>query len=98
MRRDVLAGALNDFLKSACSPSARETSVFSFSHSYATTARMAPNWIEISALAATSPVNPNAWPAKIKWPVDETGRNSVSPSTMPRITARAGPHSFMRRP
>src|SRR3954470_20991584 len=25
--------------------------------------------------------------ARIKWPVEETGRNSVTPSTMPRMTA-----------
>src|SRR6187401_1393750 len=59
---------------------------------------MAPSWMEISVLEATSPVNPNAWPAKIRWPVEDTGRNSVSPSTMPRITARVGPHSFIGRP
>jgi hypothetical protein len=29
---------------------------------------------------------PNKAPAKIKWPVDEMGKNSVKPSTMP-ITA-----------
>jgi hypothetical protein len=57
---------------------------------------MAPSWIEISALAARAPSNPKTCPTRIKWPVDETGRNSVSPSTIPKIVARPGPHSFMR--
>src|SRR3979409_2699341 len=60
------------------------------------TDRMAPSWIEISALAARAPSNPRTWPTRIKGPVDETGKNSVSPSTIPKIVARPGPHSFMR--
>jgi hypothetical protein len=27
------------------------------------------------------------FPARIRWPVEEMGRNSVSPSTMPRMAA-----------
>ncbi len=52
-----------------------------------TTARMAPSWMITSKLSAFGPVNPRRWPARIRWPVEETGRNSVSPSTMPRMAA-----------
>src|SRR5438445_4744654 len=52
-----------------------------------TTARMAPSWMMISKAAARGPTNPSAWPARIRWPVDETGRNSVAPSTSPRMIA-----------
>src|SRR5437763_8452535 len=31
--------------------------------------------------------NPSSLVARIKWPVEETGRNSVTPSTMPRMIA-----------
>src|SRR5438309_1220384 len=51
------------------------------------TARMAPSWMMISKAAARGPTNPSAWPARIRWPVDETGRNSVAPSTNPRMIA-----------
>src|SRR2546425_1697373 len=52
-----------------------------------TTARMAPSWMMISKAAARGPTKPSAWPARIRWPVDETGRNSVAPSTSPRMIA-----------
>ena len=55
--------------------------------SMTTTARMAPIWMKISKVAARAPVNPRRLPATIRWPVDETGRNSVRPSTIPRATA-----------
>ena len=51
------------------------------------TARIAPAWITISKSFAFSPVYPRSEPATIRCPVDETGRNSVRPSTMPRIAA-----------
>src|SRR3954454_9621958 len=31
--------------------------------------------------------NPSSSVARIKWPVEDTGRNSVTPSTMPRMIA-----------
>jgi hypothetical protein len=36
---------------------------------------------------ARSPVWPSSDPATIRWPVELTGRNSVSPSTMPSASA-----------
>src|SRR6266581_105039 len=48
---------------------------------------MAPSWMMISKAAARGPTNPSAWPTRIRWPVDETGRNSVTPSTSPRMMA-----------
>src|SRR2546428_6821321 len=48
---------------------------------------MAPSWMMISKAAARGPTKPSAWPARIRWPVDETGRNSVAPSTSPRMIA-----------
>jgi len=48
---------------------------------------MAPSWINISKVFAFSPVNERRFPASMRWPVDETGRNSVTPSTMPRMQA-----------
>src|SRR5262245_49013029 len=47
------------------------------------TARMAPSWMKISKVSAVSPRNPRRCPATMRWPVDETGRNSVRPSTIP---------------
>src|SRR3546814_199564 len=36
-----------------------------------------------------SPLKPSSSPASTRWPVDETGMNSVRPSTMPsRMTSR----------
>src|SRR3954452_3104678 len=37
--------------------------------------------------AHLSASKPSSSVARIKWPVDETGRNSVTPSTMPRMIA-----------
>ena len=50
------------------------------------TAKIAPVWIAMSNTLAFSPSKPSSEPARIRWPVLETGRNSVSPSTTP-ITA-----------
>src|SRR5258708_21299146 len=50
---------------------------------------MARSWIRIAKLfqKLPSPRSKNR-SASSKWPVDDTGRNSVTPSTIPRITAR----------
>src|SRR5437016_5763740 len=37
----------------------------------------------------SGPSSPSSRSARSKWPVEEIGRNSVSPSTMPRRTAEA---------
>ena len=46
-----------------------------------------PNWITTSNVFAVSPSKPNRWPTIIIWPVLETGKNSVNPSTTPKIAA-----------
>src|SRR5215207_3531174 len=51
-------------------------------------ARMAPGWIAILNTAHSSALNPNSSVARIRWPVEETGRYSVTPSTMPRMMTR----------
>ena len=51
------------------------------------TANIAPVWIAISKTLAVSPVKSSSEPARIRWPVDEIGRNSVSPSTTPMMAA-----------
>src|SRR6185437_603665 len=51
------------------------------------TATMAPAWMTISNSFARSPVKSSSDPATIRWPVEDTGRNSVRPSTRPRIAA-----------
>ena len=51
------------------------------------TARMAPVWMAMSNTLALVPVKPSRLPARIRWPVEEMGRNSVKPSTMPMIAA-----------
>ena len=48
---------------------------------------MAPVWMAISKTLAVSPVKFSIEPARIKWPVDEMGKNSVKPSTMPMRAA-----------
>src|SRR5512142_2838945 len=65
-------------LVSACPSRAR------YSH---TTARIAANWMAISNTLALSSLNPSRSPARIRCPVLDTGRNSVRPSTMPRMSA-----------
>src|SRR5574341_1816826 len=56
------------------------------------TARIAPSWMDMSTLVATSPLKPSQWPTRMRWPVEETGRNSVRPSTSPSSIASSGPH------
>src|SRR5688500_8713807 len=48
-------------------------------------ARIAPGWMAMLNKAHSSALNPRNSVARIKWPVDETGRYSVTPSTMPRM-------------
>ncbi|EEL57100.1 Undecaprenyl-diphosphatase [Bacillus cereus Rock4-2] len=50
-----------------------------------TTAKIDPNWITTSKTFALSSSNPIKCPVKIICPVDDTGRNSVNPSTAPMI-------------
>src|SRR5687767_1239969 len=40
-----------------------------------------------SKVVASSPSKLSHFPARIRWPVEETGTNSVAPSTRPRIAA-----------
>ncbi len=48
------------------------------------TARIAPNWMKISKTSRFSfDMNARALPASIRCPVEDTGKNSVMPSTMP---------------
>ena len=51
------------------------------------TAKIAPSWIAILKATELLSVKPMTSLAKIKWPVDETGKNSVSPSIKPRSKA-----------
>ena len=50
---------------------------------------MAPTWMTaVKATTALSSTGMSISPSVIlRWPVEETGRNSVTPSTTPRITA-----------
>jgi hypothetical protein len=41
----------------------------------------------ISKVTAEAPVKPKACPTRMRWPVEETGKNSVNPSTMPSMMA-----------
>ena len=52
-----------------------------------TTARIAPSWMTTLNTFQVSESKPNSSVARIRCPVEETGRNSVSPSTMPSRTA-----------
>jgi len=56
---------------------------------YRKVAAMAPSWMiavyAVTTLASTG--SPSSFSAIVRCPVDETGRNSVSPSTMPRMIA-----------
>jgi hypothetical protein len=51
------------------------------------TARIAPVWMAMSNTLALASSRPSSAPARIRCPVDDIGRNSVSPSTMPMIAA-----------
>src|SRR3569623_1150287 len=60
-----------------------------------THARIAPSWIKTVNESQNAP-SPR-WKkrsASSKWPVEATGRNSVTPSMMPRITARIASDIF----
>src|SRR3954463_7972435 len=50
-------------------------------------ARIAPSWMMTLNAAHLSASKPRSSVARIRCPVDETGRNSVTPSTMPRMMA-----------
>src|SRR4051812_30876582 len=52
-----------------------------------TTASMAPVWMTILKTLQRSSFAPSKSPARMRWPVEEIGRNSVRPSTMPRTNA-----------
>ena len=59
----------------------------SFARYSQTMASSAPVWITISKTLPFSVLNESKSPARIRWPVDDTGRNSVSPSTTPMTSA-----------
>src|SRR5512143_1480504 len=48
---------------------------------------MAPSWMKMMKAFSLRPVKPNQSWARIKWPVEETGINSVTPSTIPSRAA-----------
>src|SRR3954471_10924242 len=48
---------------------------------------MAPVWMTMLKTFQRSSFASSRSPARMRWPVLEIGRNSVSPSTMPRMTA-----------
>ena len=59
---------------------------------WTTTARIAPSWITTLNTAQVAASYPNTSEARIRCPVEETGRNSVSPSSMPsRMAVRISP-------
>src|SRR3954467_1482726 len=53
------------------------------------TAMIAPTWITaVNAVTASESMSlPRIFSAIVRWAVDDTGRNSVSPSTIPRMIA-----------
>ena len=59
-------------------------------------ARIAPGWMAMLNSAHSSALKPSSSVARIRWPVDETGRYSVTPSTMPRMmtSSRTGMSSW----
>jgi hypothetical protein len=63
-----------------------------------TTAKMAPVWIAMSKTLALSSSKPSSEPARIRWPVDEIGRNSVRPSTIPMMAALTSKTMSTRAP
>jgi hypothetical protein len=51
-------------------------------------ARMEPSWISTSKVLPGE-LKPRKYPASRRWPVEDTGMNSVSPSSSPsRITCQ----------
>ena len=72
----------------ACRSVGRATSVARIFCQYTRmTAKMAPVWMAISNTLALASSKPSSDPARIRWPVDEMGRNSVNPSTTPMMAA-----------
>src|ERR1700733_7927595 len=60
---------------------------------------MAPSWISTTKLSQKAPSpRPKKRFTSSMWPVEETGKNSVMPSTMPRMTARNESDSMIKRP
>src|SRR5512139_2725722 len=51
---------------------------------------MAPSWMTMSKDFAVSSCEPSRCPTRMRCPVEDTGRYSVSPSTMPRVAAPRG--------
>src|SRR5215211_4656949 len=49
-------------------------------------ARIEPSWIRIAKVLFASPVRPKKCSSSSRWPVEDTGKNSVSPSTKPSTT------------
>src|SRR5262249_526246 len=76
----TVARACGERGRSAARPRRRDR----YSH---TTASTAPSWMKTSKTSARFPVMPNQVVARIKCPVDDTGRNSVSPSMIPSTKA-----------
>ena len=62
------------------------------------TAKMAPVWMAMSNTLAFASSNPNNEPAKIRCPVEEIGKNSVSPSTTPMMAALSSNTASTRAP
>jgi hypothetical protein len=73
-------------LASGCRPRPEKVRITRSRYSQ-TTARMAPDWMTISNSLPRSSLKLSRSPARIRCPVLEIGRNSVKPSTTPRISA-----------
>jgi hypothetical protein len=70
--------------------SRQRPSIFKRSANSGSTATTAPPWTTIlkrSLVKKLSRPNPSKFSAISKWPVDETGMNSVTPSMNPRMIA-----------
>ena len=57
-----------------------------------------PVWMAMSNTWALASSKPSNDPARIKWPVEEIGRNSVSPSTTPMMAALTSKTMSTRSP
>ena len=82
--------AIRRFSTKRCAPRSRgspRATAKSLARYSQQTATMAPAWMTISNSFARSPVKFSSDPATIRWPVEDTGRNSVRPSTRPRMAA-----------
>ena len=71
----------------ACSRSSPRPTVQNVRQYCTTTARIAPSWMTTLNTFQVSASKPSSSVARIRWPVEETGMNSVRPSTMPRRMA-----------